>query len=76
MSVEPDPGGAPESYRYGDRQVPAMGDRVVRFGQGRSSAYVTCLHLPGDHWPKEYGTVHALPKTLGGQFVYPFKRAR
>jgi sterol desaturase/sphingolipid hydroxylase (fatty acid hydroxylase superfamily) len=34
------------------------------------------FHLPGDHWPKEYGTVHALPKSLGGQFVYPFRRSR
>ncbi|MFO0676287.1 MAG: sterol desaturase family protein [Polyangiaceae bacterium] len=32
------------------------------------------FHLPGDHWPKEYGTVHPLPPSLGGQFVYPFRR--
>lgn len=30
------------------------------------------FHLPGDYWPKDYGTVHALPTTMGGQFVYPF----
>jgi lathosterol oxidase len=34
------------------------------------------FHLPGDHWPKEYGTVHALPKSLGGQFLYPFRARR
>ena len=32
------------------------------------------FHLPADHWPKEYGTVHPLPKSLAGQFVYPFRR--
>jgi lathosterol oxidase len=34
------------------------------------------FHLPGDHWPKEYGTVHALPKSLEGQFLYPFRGSR
>jgi sterol desaturase/sphingolipid hydroxylase (fatty acid hydroxylase superfamily) len=32
------------------------------------------FHLPGDHWPKEYGTVHTLPIGFVGQFVYPFAR--
>src|SRR3954466_10379468 len=31
----------PESYRYGDHRVPDMGDRPVRFGQWRASAYVS-----------------------------------
>lgn len=31
-------------------------------------------HLPGDHWPKHYGTVSPLPKTFFGQFFYPFRR--
>jgi len=31
-------------------------------------------HLPGDHWPKHYGTVSPLPKTFFGQFTYPFRR--
>ncbi len=34
------------------------------------------FHLPGDHWPKEYGTVHALPKSILGQFLYPFRGSR
>jgi len=34
------------------------------------------FHLPGDHWPKEYGTVHPLPKSIVGQFAYPFRRSR
>jgi len=32
------------------------------------------FHLPKDHWPKEYGTVHPLPATMVGQLVYPFER--
>jgi sterol desaturase/sphingolipid hydroxylase (fatty acid hydroxylase superfamily) len=32
------------------------------------------FHLPKDHWPKEYGTVHPLPATLVGQLAYPFGR--
>src|SRR5207245_501998 len=32
------------------------------------------FHLPGEHWPKEYVTVHALPKSLWRQFAYPFRR--
>ncbi len=32
------------------------------------------FHLPGDHWPKEYGTVSPLPDTMAGQFAYPFTK--
>ncbi len=32
-------------------------------------------HLPGDHWPKEYGCVHPLPDGIAKQFLYPFKRS-
>lgn len=28
-------------------------------------------HLPGDHWPAEYGTTKRLPRTIIGQTVYP-----
>ena len=30
-------------------------------------------HLPGKHWPAEYGTTKKLPKTFSGQFLYPFQ---
>ena len=33
-------------------------------------------HLPGDHWPKEYGTVKPLPRTFFGQLLYPFRQPR
>ncbi len=29
-------------------------------------------HLPGKHWPAEYGTIKKLPKTFVGQFLYPW----
>ena len=32
-------------------------------------------HLPGEHWPKDYGTVHPLPAGIGQQFLYPFRRS-
>lgn len=32
------------------------------------------FHLPGDHWPKEYGTLKRLPRTFWAQLAYPFKR--
>ena len=28
-------------------------------------------HLPGDHWPAEYGTTKKLPRTVIGQTLYP-----
>lgn len=28
-------------------------------------------HLPGDHWPAEYGTTAPLPRTVIGQTLYP-----
>ena len=31
------------------------------------------FHLPKNFWPKEYGTVSALPKTFFGQLLYPFR---
>jgi len=29
-------------------------------------------HLPGDHWPAEYGTTKRLPRTVIGQTLHPF----
>jgi len=29
-------------------------------------------HLPGKHWPAEYGTTKPLPKTVVGQILHPF----
>ena len=29
------------------------------------------VHLPGDHWPAEYGTTKKLPSTYIGQTLYP-----
>lgn len=34
------------------------------------------FHLPQNFWPKEYGTVHPLPLSMTGQFVYPFEREK
>jgi sterol desaturase/sphingolipid hydroxylase (fatty acid hydroxylase superfamily) len=34
------------------------------------------LHLPGAHWPAEYGTIEPVPATLLGQLVHPFRRSR
>jgi len=31
-------------------------------------------HMPGNHWPAEYGTVNPLPRTFLGQLKYPFQR--
>lgn len=31
-------------------------------------------HMPGKHWPAEYGTVNPLPRSFWGQLVYPFKK--
>ncbi|MBV1920344.1 MAG: sterol desaturase family protein, partial [Pseudomonadales bacterium] len=31
-------------------------------------------HMPGDHWPSDYGTTKKLPRTYFGQFMYPFRR--
>lgn len=31
-------------------------------------------HMPGKHWPAEYGTVNPLPRTFLGQLKYPFQR--
>lgn len=28
-------------------------------------------HMPGDHWPAEYGTTKRLPRTVIGQILYP-----
>ena len=33
------------------------------------------FHLPGEHWPKEYGTLKRLPRTFWAQLAYPFKRS-
>lgn len=32
-------------------------------------------HMPVDHWPKEYGTLKRLPRTLLAQIAYPFQRS-
>ncbi len=29
-------------------------------------------HLPGEHWPAEYGTTKRLPRTVIGQLLHPF----
>jgi sterol desaturase/sphingolipid hydroxylase (fatty acid hydroxylase superfamily) len=34
------------------------------------------LHLPGPHWPAEYGTVEEMPPTMLGQLLHPFRRNR
>jgi sterol desaturase/sphingolipid hydroxylase (fatty acid hydroxylase superfamily) len=31
-------------------------------------------HLPGEHWPAEYGTTKPLPKTFFSQLAFPFKQ--
>ncbi len=31
-------------------------------------------HNPAEHWPAVYGTTERLPRTLWGQFAYPFKQ--
>ena len=31
-------------------------------------------HMPGKHWPAEYGTTKRLPRTFFSQLVYPFKK--
>jgi sterol desaturase/sphingolipid hydroxylase (fatty acid hydroxylase superfamily) len=31
-------------------------------------------HMPGKHWPENYGTTKKLPSTFMGQLVYPIKR--
>ena len=30
-------------------------------------------HMPGKHWPADYGTTNRLPRTFMGQFLYPFR---
>jgi sterol desaturase/sphingolipid hydroxylase (fatty acid hydroxylase superfamily) len=30
-------------------------------------------HMPGEHWPSDYGTTKRLPRTWYGQLIYPFK---
>ena len=30
-------------------------------------------HMPGEHWPSDYGTTKRLPRTWVGQFLYPFR---
>jgi sterol desaturase/sphingolipid hydroxylase (fatty acid hydroxylase superfamily) len=30
-------------------------------------------HMPGEHWPSDYGTTKRLPRTWLGQLLYPFK---
>ena len=30
-------------------------------------------HMPGEHWPSDYGTTRRLPRTWVGQFLYPFR---
>jgi sterol desaturase/sphingolipid hydroxylase (fatty acid hydroxylase superfamily) len=32
------------------------------------------FHMPGEHWPAEYGTVTRLPRTYLRQLLYPFSR--
>lgn len=31
-------------------------------------------HMPGEHWPSDYGTTKRLPRTYLGQLLYPFKK--
>ena len=31
------------------------------------------LHMPGAHWPADYGTTKRLPRTFWGQTLYPFR---
>ncbi|WP_395344988.1 sterol desaturase family protein [Ningiella sp. W23] len=31
-------------------------------------------HMPGDHWPADYGTTKKLPSSFVGQVLYPFRR--
>jgi hypothetical protein len=31
------------------------------------------FHMPGEHWPAEYGTTKRLPRTFVGQVLFPFK---
>ena len=33
-------------------------------------------HLPGDHWPADYGTTVPLPRTVLGQTLYPITANR
>jgi lathosterol oxidase len=30
-------------------------------------------HMPGEHWPAEYGTTKRLPRSFVGQVLFPFK---
>jgi sterol desaturase/sphingolipid hydroxylase (fatty acid hydroxylase superfamily) len=30
-------------------------------------------HMPGEHWPSDYGTTKQLPRTWIGQLLYPFR---
>ncbi len=30
-------------------------------------------HMPGEHWPSDYGTTKRLPRTWVGQLMYPFR---
>jgi sterol desaturase/sphingolipid hydroxylase (fatty acid hydroxylase superfamily) len=32
------------------------------------------FHMPDEHWPKEYGTVHRLPRSYFQQLLFPFKK--
>jgi len=34
------------------------------------------LHMPDRHWPIQYGTLTRLPRTVWGQFTYPFRKDR
>jgi lathosterol oxidase len=34
------------------------------------------FHMPGEHWPAEYGTTKRLPRTYLSQLAYPFKRGK
>ncbi|OED37215.1 sterol desaturase [Chromatiales bacterium (ex Bugula neritina AB1)] len=31
-------------------------------------------HMPGDHWPTDYGTTRRLPRSFWGQLMYPFRK--
>jgi len=33
-------------------------------------------HLPGNHWPAEYGTTVRLPRSIYGQTFYPIEANR
>ena len=33
-------------------------------------------HMPGEHWPSDYGTTKRLPRTYMGQLLYPFRKNR